>query len=486
MKAVTTAQVRALDDRAVTAGHPVEQLMERAGYAVAHTAARLLKRRSGNSVLLVAGKGHNGGDAIVAARHLAAAGCQVTLVLVGRRHELAPATRYHFQNLIGVDVRDWPCDLPPPTVVVDGLLGTGLTGPVREPYATIIRALNQLSAPVLAIDVPSGLDSETGVAHGDCVRAAVTVTLALPKRGLLQPAAADYVGQLEVADIGIPPALLEELDSDVELLTGGDVAPLLPRRSRTAHKGDCGHLLILAGSEGYTGAPVLAAHAAARTGVGLVTLAVPRAIYPIVAGQCSPEIMPRPLDRLAAPAGFDAVAIGPGLGQDPDSTTLVVNFLQTNTRPAVVDADALNILAGHPVPVAGCVLTPHPGEMGRLIGKNATDVQADRWGIARRYAQQHQVTLVLKGAGTVVAASAGPLWVNATGNPGMAKGGMGDVLTGIIGGFLAQGLPPFDAARAGVFLHGSAGDLAAERHGTAAMLATDLIACLGDAFGRLD
>jgi|YelNatPaOPRAMG01_1025707.scaffolds.fasta_scaffold00484_2 NAD(P)H-hydrate epimerase len=444
MKAVTTAQIRELDRRAIAAGTPAETLRERAGAAVAQTTARLLHQRRAHRVLLLAGKGHNGGDTIVAARHLAAAGCQPVLVLIEPR--ALPA-------LPGVEVRHWPCALPAADVIVDGLLGTGLTGEVREPYATVIRTINATGQPVVAVDVPSGLGTKT------CVRADVTVTFGLPKIELLQ--FPDAVGRIEVADIGLG----SDVETDIELITAADIQR--PPRRRSAHKGDFGHLLIIAGSEGYTGAPILAAHAAARSGVGLVTLAVPRAIYPIVAAQCPPEVMPRPLETLSG--RFDAVAIGPGLGRGAPVPQFDV--------PTVLDADALELPAIRP----GMILTPHPGEMARLIGKTAADVQSDRWGIARQFAREKNVTLVLKGAGTVVTDATGKLWINMTGNPGMAKGGMGDALTGIIGALLAQGLAPLDAARTGVFLHGQAGDVAAARQGETAMLASDLIACLGAA-----
>jgi NAD(P)H-hydrate epimerase len=457
MKAVTTEQMRELDRRAIAAGTPAVELMERAGYAVARATFALLKKHNARSVLLFAGKGNNGGDAFAAARHLAGAGCAPTLVLLCRRSELQGAALQHFQQLVGVTIHELPAweelrELEP-AVVVDGLLGTGLTGEVREPYRTAIEFINQLRVPVMAIDVPSGMGTRT------CVRADVTVTIGLPKIDLLKHP--DDVGRIEVADIGLG----DDLPSDIELITGRDIG--LPERRRSAHKGDFGHLLIIAGSEGYTGAPVLCAHAAARSGVGLVTLAVPRNIYPIVAARCPPEVMPCPLESVTGK--FDAVAIGPGLRQP---------VTQAFAAKSVLDAGALDLAAIRP----GMVLTPHPGEMGRLLGKSATEVQADRWEIARQFARAHDVTLVLKGAGTVVTDKSGPLWINSTGNPGMAKGGMGDALTGIIGALLAQGLPPLEAAKTGVFLHGRAGDVAAERCGETSMLATDLIEALADVF----
>ena len=454
MKAVTTEQMRELDRRTIAAGTPVEELMERAGFAVAKAAIEFLKQRNSRSVLLFAGKGNNGGDALVAARHLAAAGCAPTLVLLER----------HARET-GVVVVEWPCELPAADVIVDGLLGTGLKGDVREPYASAIRFINESNAAVIAVDVPSGLGTAT------CVRADVTVTMGLPKIDLLkQP---DFVGRIEVADIGVG----NDVDTDVEMITSADIK--LPARRRSAHKGDFGHLLIVAGSEGYTGAPVLCAHAAARAGAGLVTLAVPKEIYSIVASQCPPEVMPRTLESLPE---HDALAIGPGMGQKPEAQKLIWRLLSSSTVPTVVDADALNALAQAPEALkklpGPLVLTPHPGEMKRLIGKPVVD----RWEVARQFVEEFGHVLVLKGAGTVVTEKSGKLWINSTGNPGMAKGGMGDALTGIIGALLAQRMPALDAARAGVFWHGLAGDLAAAKLGERSMLATDLIEALGVAW----
>jgi hydroxyethylthiazole kinase-like uncharacterized protein yjeF len=490
MKAVTTEQIRQLDQRAIAAGTSGEELMERAGYAVAKTAVEFLKRHDSRSVLLFAGKGNNGGDAFVASRHLAAAGCEPMVVLLCRRDELRGDALTHFQRMVGVKVAEWPCELGAAGVVVDGLLGTGLQGEVREPYAAAIKMINSLGAPVVAIDIPSGLDSDTGEAHSVCVRAEVTVTMGLPKIGLLKPAATDFVGRVEVADIGFPPEFIDEIQTDVELLTASDVAVLLPRRRRSAHKGDFGHLLVVAGSEGYTGAPVICAHAAARTGAGLVTLGVPRSVYPIVASSCPAEVMPRPFDEIPNTSGFEAIAVGPGLGQQPEVQKMVWRLVSTAGAPMVVDADALNALAQGVAALkkvhGRMVVTPHPGEMGRLVGKSAKEVQAQRWEIARGFAQEYGVATVLKGAGTVVADQSGKLWINSTGNAGMAKGGMGDALTGVVGALLAQGLSPLDAARVGVFVHGLAGDLAREKHGERAMLVSDLILNLGAAFDALD
>ena len=489
MKAVTTEQIRQLDQQAIAAGTSGEELMERAGYAVAKAAVEFLKRRDSRSAVLFAGKGNNGGDAFVAARHLAAAGCEPTVVLLCRRDEVRGDALAHFQRMVGVKVTEWPWKTEAAGVVVDGLLGTGLKGDVREPYVAAIKMINSLGAPVIAIDIPSGLDSDTGEVRGACVRADVTVTMGLPKIGLLKQSATDFVGRIEVADIGLSD---EAVASDVELITRADIE--LPRRRPSAHKGDFGHLLVVAGSEGYTGAPAICAHAAARTGAGLVTLAVPREIYPIVASTSPPEVMPRPVtfDELSPNylSQFDAIALGPGLGQKPEVQKAVWKLVTSAAAPMVVDADALNALAQGVAALkkvnARMVVTPHPGEMGRLVGKSAKEVQAQRWEIARGFAQEYNVVTVLKGAGTVVADQSGKLWINSTGNAGMAKGGMGDALTGIIGALLAQGLSALDAACAGVFVHGLAGDFAREKHGERAMLVSDLILYLGVAFDALD
>lgn len=472
--------------------------MDRAGFGVSQTAIEILKSRNSHSALLFAGKGNNGGDAIVAARHLAEYGYHPTLVLLCHGNDIQGDSLIHFKRL---DDRTRVFELPTtpqlegilaesrPAVVIDGLLGTGLKGDVREPYASAINYINRLALPVVAVDLPSGLDSDSGEPHGTCVLADVSVTMGLPKIGLLRPSATDLVGRIQVADIGYPKEFIDALRADVELITADDIRPLLPRRRRSAHKGDFGHLLIIAGSQEYTGAPVLAAYASARAGAGLVTLALKQDIFPIVAAKCPPEVMPRPLnfDKLDSTyfAQFDAVAIGPGLGQAPDIREMVWKVLALCELPMVVDADALNVIATD-VPRLKqlhrpLVLTPHPGEMARLIGKTAGQVQSKRWEIANTFAKEHGVVMVLKGASTVVTDASSPLWVNSTGNPGMARGGMGDALTGVIGAYLARGMTPLNAARAGAFLHGFAADLALDQAGESGLLTSDLVDRLGEA-----
>lgn len=471
--------MRQLDAQTIAAGASVDELMERAGEAVARAVVKLVDgtATAHKPVVVFAGKGNNAGDAFVATRHLAQAGHAVQLVMLARREELRDAAlrnlrRLHHLN--NVEILTWeqvtagkPLLARQPAVVVDGLLGIGLSGEVREPFAAAIRRINDLSAPVVAVDVPSGLGTSC------CVRATHTVTFGFPKLELLRYP--DNVGRIEVVDIG----LSGTVESNVELITANDVRPLFPPRRRSGHKGEFGHLLIVAGSVGYSGAPVLCAAAAARAGVGLVTLAVPRDIYPIVASHCPPEVMPRPLENLDY-AKFDAIAVGPGIGRD---VPWFAPLIRDSGRPLVLDADALNVLAGDLklLKSAMAVLTPHPGEMARLLGRPVRD----RWEDARAFAQQHNVTLVLKGAHTVVTDPTGVLWINATGNPGMAKGGMGDALTGILGAFVARGLPLLEAAKAAVHLHGLAGDLAAETIGEEALQTSDVIAHLPAAWNKL-
>jgi len=502
MKSVTAAQMRELDRRTIEAGTPGKVLMERAGKGVVDAMLdRWLEYRG--PILIVAGKGNNGGDAFVVARHLAQrAGTAVTLLLACKKNEIKGDALFHFRKVPKsvkiVSATSGYFDSA--RVIVDGLLGTGLSGEVRSPYRELIEQVNRCKrACVVAIDIPSGLHADTGEPLGVAVRADLTVTMGLPKVGLLKPAATSHVGELEIVDIGIPAQFVSETASDAELITSSDLAPLFPRRKRSSHKGDYGHLLVLAGAEGYHGAAVLCAEAAARAGAGLVTLGVPRRIYPVVAAQCR-EVMVRPvpdtLDGTFAlraveemPSCFercDAVALGPGLSQDDETKQFVVKILRDCPRPMVVDADGLNALAGHAESLAlresPTILTPHPGEMARLINRTTTEVQSDRWDVAHRFARQVGMTVVLKGAGTVVAPPHGSIWINRTGGPALAKGGSGDILTGMIGSLLAQGFSTIDAARAGVFLHGRAADLAAMEFGDRATLARDVIAKFGEAF----
>ena len=459
-------------------------------------------------VAIFCGPGNNGGDGIAAALHLG--GYHVRAFLVGDRAKMTPDARAMEEKLVaaGGTLEDFTIDmsgqdsltfeqkkittwLSTCDCVVDCLFGIGLKRPVEGAFLTAIRLMDGRRCPVVACDVPSGVNADTGEVLGEAVRAKMTVTFTRPKPGLYLGEGGVCAGEVRVVDIGIPHDLEYELDRQgPSTYAVNEAGQCLPRRPRTAHKGNFGKLFILAGSEGYTGAPVLAARAALRAGAGLVYLGVPRDIYPIAAVKCD-EAMPFPLPEeydltLEKAKSCDIALIGPGLGRSPGAEELVLSLLADLTTPVVLDADGINALAGH-IDVldkrsAPTVLTPHEGEFARLAGC-ALPVR-DRLTAARDFAKEHGCILVLKGHGTVTAAPDGSAWINASGNPGMAKGGSGDVLAGMIAALLGQRHLRGErdnaaelTARA-VQLHGLAGDLCAQKFGEYAMLPTDLIETL--------
>ncbi len=376
-------------------------------------------------------------------------------------------------------------------VWVDALLGTGLKDDLRGFLREVVEFLDSLGRPVFAVDLPSGLDADTGRPRGACLRAEITATFGFPKIGLLLYPGASYTGRLEVCDIGIPAVVVERLRPRQRLITPEAVREALPARPPDAHKGTTGHVLLLAGSPGKTGAAALAALAALRAGAGLVTVGCPSSLNPVLETLLrEPMTFPLPeeepgvlgpsaLQALAGLiAGKECLAVGPGLGTDPRTRALVRGLLACPV-PLVIDADGLNALAGDLAPLsraaAPVVLTPHPGEMARLLGTSVTAVQQDRVASARALAQVAGAHVVLKGARTVIAHPDGGVEINPTGNPGMAAAGMGDVLTGVVAGLLAQGASPQDACRAAVWLHGDAADEAARRRGPRGYLAGEVI-----------
>ena len=500
---LTSVEVRQLDRLAAEKyGVPVSVLMENAGRAVAEAAA---PRCVSGRAIVFAGTGNNGGDGFVAARLLAERGLKVEVWLAGDAQRLQGEARANFDKAAALRI---PLLLAEPPkaqsgdVIVDALLGTGLTRPAEGRYADGIAAINQgrsAGARVIAVDVPSGLDADSGRPLGPCVVAQLTVTMGVPKPGLCQEPGAALVGELVVADIGFPPAALAEIPSKLELLDEASVRKLFAPRARDSNKGSYGHLLVCAGSPGKAGAASLCVGAALRSGAGLVTLAS----RPAVTEQlwtAHPEAMTVPLNwtgalgtpdvtpLAAALLGKSAFAAGPGIPRGPHTAEALAELLASFTGPSVLDADALNAFAEQPELLrrAGgpLVLTPHPGEMSRLCGKPVADIQADRLGIAKSFAAERGVTLVLKGARTVVAAADGAAWIVPTGNPGLATGGTGDVLCGLIGGLLAQGLPPAEAARTGAYIHGLAGDLAARTHGERGLVAGDVIQSIAEVWAQ--
>ena len=458
------------------------ELMERAGTG----AFRVLVRRwpGVNRITVVCGAGNNGGDGLVIARKAREAGREVRALAIGDPGRLGrdASSMLGAMRAAGVELEPFSAGALA-GVVVDAIFGTGLSRSVTGEPAAAIEAMNRSGAPVLAVDIPSGIDADTGCVLGAAVRAAHTVTFIAPKRGLFTGAGPDHCGPVELDPLGVPPALFARVPSGAERLDYDALAghPRLGRRRRGAHKGDHGHVLVVGGDRGYAGAARLAAEAAARVGAGLVSVAT-REAHAAVVNALRPEIMSRgtedesAFDVLAARA--TVLAIGPGLGQGSWGKRMFARALGGPAKALVVDADALNHLAaaGSSAPRRDdWVLTPHPGEAARLLAVSTADVQADRFAAAAAIRRRYGGVCVLKGAGTIVEAAMAPAGVCVNGNPGMGSGGTGDVLTGVIAGFMAQGAVAAEAAALGVCVHGKAGDLAA-RHGERGMLAGDLVA----------
>ncbi|BFH13598.1 NAD(P)H-hydrate dehydratase [Paenibacillus melissococcoides] len=513
MYIVTSAEMRALDEYAIhTIGIPAAVLMENAGRAVAEEVAKLSSELgdlgASKPWLILVGKGNNGGDGIVAARHLKEMGVSAELLYAADPAKLTSdaalqrdiAVRMGIAaSLYGTGSIRWE----EYAGIVDALLGTGTAGAPREPYASIIREANASGLPLVAVDIPSGIDADTGEAHDPSIHADMTVALAFLKRGLTQYPGAERAGRVVVRSIGIPAGLAEKegirtlwTNEELFLRRFGLTLPLT-RRADT-HKGTYGHVLVAAGTRQYSGAGLLASAAALRSGAGLVSWALPERLLDPMIGRL-PEAMlhgmpdggrgdwaavpPEAVLRLAADK--KALAIGPGMGRFAGDGAWLREIWAAAPCPLVADADALNMIAeaggldAWPQRDGAAILTPHPGEMARLTGLDTREVQRDRTGLARRYAVQHGVTLVLKGARTVTATPAGDVYVNASGNPGMATGGAGDALAGLIAGLLAQGYDAGLAAALGVYLHGLAGDrAAASRPFPGSLIAGDMINCL--------
>ncbi len=471
MKVATAAEMRTLEAAATTqVGIPGIVLMENAGARVAAEIKRMLGSLSRRRILVLAGPGNNGGDGCVIARHLYSAGAMVAVWLFGRPERLPVEAKVNWEiwQRIGPEAvvvppeasNDLAAALAGADLVVDALLGTGWTGTVRSGIARAIEQVNASSRRVIAVDLPSGIEADTGQVGGVAVRAERTVTFGLPKPGLLFYPGAEYAGEVLVADICLPAKLMAVQGIQLNLTTPSELAAALPRRAADTHKGDYGKALVVAGSRGMAGAALLTAQGALRVGSGLVTLALPAglqaAAVPVVTEALTrglPETAAGSLSLAALPeieellTRVDALAIGPGLSTQAETVELVRQLLPRLRVPAVIDADGLNALAGESerlrqvqVPV---VVTPHAGEMARLMGTETEAVQRDRLGVARRAAQAWQAVVVLKGARTIIAAPSGEAYINPTGNPGMAAGGAGDVLTGVIVGLLARGIRRF-------------------------------------------
>ncbi|SFH99314.1 NAD(P)H-hydrate epimerase [Pseudomonas guineae] len=467
----SAAQVRELDARLIAAGTSGFELMSRA----ANTIWRALRRRwpAAGVLTVLAGRGNNAGDGYLVAALALRAGWQVQLLAVGDAMQLqGDAALARDQALTaGVLIQPWSECAELRGVVVDALLGTGLQGAVREPYAQAIRMLNSLGLPVLAVDIPSGLCADTGQALGVAVRAELTVTLIGLKMGLLTGQSADYCGELQFDDLQADYHIVGAQAYTAQRLAQANL-PQLPARSRNVHKGQLGHVLVVGGEHGFAGAGLLAAQSALRAGAGLVSLAT-RSAHLSAAQARLPEVMAvgvASANQLMALGDAASVwVVGPGLGQGAWARSLL-SAAAVSGAAQIWDADALNLLAQAVVQLpATVVLTPHPGEAARLLGISSAAVQADRPAAARALAQRFQAVCVLKGAGSLIAAPGGELWLCDRGHPVMAGAGLGDVLAGVIGALLAQGLAALDAAKLAVYLHACAGEqLALQGRGLAA------------------
>jgi NAD(P)H-hydrate epimerase len=501
MKVLTAAQMREVDRRTIEMGVPGAVLMENAGSRVVEFLEERFSPLGDQRIVVFCGKGNNGGDGLVVARQLYERYRPQLLrvVLVAAPEEMKGEAADQYRRLIEAGcpvLRELASDPQGVTLVVDALLGTGLSGPAKGEMLDSIRRINSgfARAKIVAVDIPSGLASDTGRTLGECVHADYTVTFAAPKVGQVLPPNCQYVGELRVRAIGSPLELFEKDDSIfLSLVEPKQFRHLFAPRPQASHKGSFGHVLIVAGSYGKTGAAAMCGMAALRAGAGLVTVASVERAIPVIASH-APELMTEPLPETAngsiSVRAFDSgaltemarnktvVAIGPGLTTDPQTVAVVRRALHDFAQPMVVDADGLNALAG--AEWLGDkrlrVLTPHPGEMSRLVKRTIAEIEQDRVGIARTLARERKVHVVLKGYRTVLAFPDGRVWINPTGSPAMATGGTGDILTGLIAGFLAQF--PQDAEQAiaaAVYLHGLSGEIGAAALGEKCLIATDLL-----------
>ncbi|HEX9264158.1 MAG TPA: NAD(P)H-hydrate dehydratase [Candidatus Binatia bacterium] len=503
MIVVTAEQMREMDRLTIQKfGVPSLALMERAGEAIAQAILKSFSRNAKQGVLIVAGKGNNGGDGFVVARLLKKKRIPCEVALLARQDDLSADAAHNMRvflklkgkvsEISGGNLDSLSQRISKNGLIVDGILGTGVKNEVRGLFADAITLFNASGLPIVAIDIPSGLDTDNGKPLGVAVQAEMTVALGFPKLGEVIYPGLKFIGELAIADIGIAEEAVAEVAPKTELLDRETIRGLVPRREPDTHKGTYGHLLVVAGSRGKTGAAILACRAAMRSGAGLVTLAAPRSLNNIFASSLV-EVMTEPLrdndtEEMTSLSDEDwrrllerksALIFGPGIGVNETTQNSLRWLLRNLAMPWVIDADGLNNLALDIDRLRHAkrppVLTPHPGEMARLIGKSTAAVNADRVEVARSFAVANHCHLVLKGARTVIATAEGRVFINPTGNPGMASGGMGDVLAGILGALLGQGLSPQDAMNLGVYLHGFVADRVADDNGEIGLIASDII-----------
>jgi NAD(P)H-hydrate epimerase len=508
---LTADEMRSIDQETIR--HHVDglTLMEHAGKGVTEEMLEALRPRKTSTIVIVCGKGNNGGDGFVVARHLKKRGYRVKVHLVGKPAEVKGDALVNLKRCrkLGIRINQLDKavtdrlegDLDKANIIVDAIFGTGFEGSPRGLAREVIDLINLSGAPKVAIDIPSGVNSSTGEANL-AIGADLTVTMALPKRGhMLYPGKA-LTGNLVACDIGVPPEVVYDFEPDTFLLEADDIRAGLPLRPPDAHKWTCGHVAVIAGSTGYTGAAALSCVSALRSGCGLVTLAVPRSLNPVMEVKLT-EVMTQPFEETpdgslayGARSGLldfieraDAVAIGPGLSRHGDTFKLVRSLMRRIGRPCVLDADGINAFEGHASKLKSLgyplVITPHAGEASRLMGIEKEKIAAQPVEFARRVASNLELVVVLKGAPTVVASPDGRVFINPTGNPGLATAGSGDVLTGIVAGLLAQGVHAVEAACMGVFIHGLLGDMLLEETGYVGFIAGDLAETIPEAMASL-
>jgi len=509
MRVLNAAQMREADRLTIEEiGIPSLVLMENAGRQVVAAIESVHGELLEGRVAVLCGRGNNGGDGFVVARTLIQRGVDVAVFLFGLVSDVRGDARVNLEilgrlGLTIVEVADsqaWELhssELGHCTLIVDAIFGTGLNAPLTGLLETVVADVNAAGLPIVAVDLPSGLSADSHEPIGDSIEAGMTVTLAAPKLSLVLPPAETRAGDIVIADIGIPGHVIEQLDgARVELMTRSGMRELITPRAPDSHKGDYGHVLVIAGSRGKTGAAHLSGVGALRSGAGLVTVATPRCCQQTVAVM-APEYMTEAIDETADgldPAavdrvlelGRDVIAIGPGLGRAKNTAEFIRTLFDRATTPLIVDADALNAFSSDPDRLRGregrdVIITPHPGEMARLVGMSTDEVQASRLEIARNFAVSQHVYVILKGHRTLIATPDEKVFINPTGNAGMATGGTGDVLTGMIGAWLAQLLDAEAACKLAVYLHGMAGDLTEADEGEVSMTAVDLVRHLGDA-----
>lgn len=513
MKAASSKEMQLIDKKAISEyGIPGIVLMENAAIQVIKEIEAKYGDLTKKRVTVVAGKGNNGGDGLAIARHLINRGTKIIVYLLAEDSSIEGDALINlkiFKKMGGkiydsssFDLKAMETVISHSHIIIDAIFGTGLSTDVKGFYADVISLINSAGKPIVSVDVPSGISADTGKVLGTAITAEMTVTFALPKVGLLIYPGAEYAGGLKIVDISIPGGMMEIESIQANLLTIEEMRGAVPERAADSHKGSFGHVGVIAGSVGKTGAAAMTSLASLKVGAGLVSLAVPSSLNQTLAQKLT-EVMTFPLPEgkegflgnraeekiIEFLADKDVVAIGPGISTDKEAQELIRRLVKRISIPMVIDADGINAFVGYTdilkdigVPI---ILTPHPGEMARLLGINPSDVQDDRIGISRRFSTEYNIYLLLKGARTIIAEPSGAIYINPTGNPGMATGGTGDILTGIIAGLIAQRLDISSAVRFGVFLHGLAGDLAAKEKGEAGMIAGDLLDMIAEAIREI-